>query len=145
MRLLGYYIRERTRIGHETFFRERARIRHERFVHETTLIRPRNCYLATGVSCTLLINRGSIGFRSARRVRDCSGILWRRRRRQRRRRRRQRYSGKPDGSAGTPRKKETQNLRISEGLRDIRDFFIHEKARIQCETFFHEKARKVFL
>jgi hypothetical protein len=61
----------------------------ECFFHETTLIRPRNGLSAkgresntkglmkTGVLYTLLINRGNIGFRSGRRVRDCSGILWR--------------------------------------------------------------------
>ena len=42
-------------------------------------------------------------------VRDWSGILFLRRRR----RSGKRYSGKPDGRAGTP-KKETQKFRISE-------------------------------
>ena len=97
------------RIRLETLFREKARIRREKLIWT---------HMKTEAAYTLLINIGSTGFRSARRVRDCSGILWRRRRRRRRWRRRQRYSGKPDGSAGTPRKKrnpESQNLRRTAG------------------------------
>ena len=60
MRILGYYIHERTRIGHESAIRERARIRHERFVRERAPVRPRNGYLATDIY-TLLINKGNIG------------------------------------------------------------------------------------
>ena len=72
-----------------------------------------------GCFYTLLINIRDFGSRSACRVRDWSGILWRRRRW----RRRKRYSGKPDGFAGTHMKySEIKKFRNSERCGDI-----HEK------------------
>ena len=77
---------EKTRIWHETLF-------HKRFFHERTRIRHEMVFPTTDVLYTLLIKADTPMLSSACRVRDWSGILCERSE--------QRYSGKPDGGAGT--------------------------------------------